>query len=226
VKGSKKKIDISFDEWNVWYIDRYHGVDKIEGIDNWPVAPRLLEDIYSVADAVVFGNLMISLLKHADRVTSASLAQLVNVIAPIMTAPDGPAWRQTIFYPFMFASRFGRGTALDLKVDGPTYPTKIAGDVSSLDVSAVHDERTGHVSFFIVNRSDKPVEAEFDLTGFGGKPEIVDFQVMTHADLKAVNNEKNMTEVAPKNGDGATISGGRLSAKFAAYSYQMIRVKA
>ena len=90
VKGSTKKIDISFDEWNVWYIDRYHGVDKIDGVDNWPVAPRLLEDAYSVADAVVFGNLLISLLKHADRVTSASLAQLVNVIAPIMTEPGGP----------------------------------------------------------------------------------------------------------------------------------------
>ena len=66
--------------------------------DEWPEAPRILEDVYSVADAVVFGNLMISLLRHADRVTSASLAQLVNVIAPIMTEPEGPAWRQTTFF--------------------------------------------------------------------------------------------------------------------------------
>ena len=109
VKGSTKTINISFDEWNVWYIDRYHGVDKIEGIDNWPVAPRLLEDAYSVADAVVFGNLMISLLKHADRVTSASLAQLVNVIAPIMTEPGGPAWQQTTFFPFATTSRLAVG---------------------------------------------------------------------------------------------------------------------
>jgi len=90
VNGSDKTINISFDEWNVWYIDRYSQVDRIEGIDNWPVAPRLLEDAYSVADAVVFGSLLISLLKHADRVTSASLAQLVNVIAPVMTEPAGP----------------------------------------------------------------------------------------------------------------------------------------
>ena len=83
VRGSSKRIAISFDEWNVWYLDRYEAEDKISGIDNWPVAPRLLEDRYSVLDAVVVGNLLISLLKHADRVRSASLAQLVNVIAPI-----------------------------------------------------------------------------------------------------------------------------------------------
>src|SRR3954447_14658079 len=65
VKGSDKTIDISFDEWNVWYLDRYKSVDKITGVDNWPVAPRLLEDVYSLADAVVFGSLLISLLKHA-----------------------------------------------------------------------------------------------------------------------------------------------------------------
>ena len=99
VAHSEKVVAISFDEWNVWYQGRYEGV-KAEGIDNWPVAPRILEDEYNVTDAVVVGGLLISLLKHADRVTSASLAQLVNVIAPIMTEPGGPAWRQTTFSPF------------------------------------------------------------------------------------------------------------------------------
>ena len=74
-----KRINISFDEWNVWYNTRYHDVEKITDLEQWPTAPRLLEDSYSVLDAVVVGNLLISLLKHADRVTSASLAQLVNV---------------------------------------------------------------------------------------------------------------------------------------------------
>jgi alpha-N-arabinofuranosidase len=91
VRGSSKTVSISFDEWNVWYQTRFENVDKIEGVDNWPITPRLLEDIYTVTDAVVFGSLLISLLKHADRVTSASLAQLVSVIAPIMTERGGPA---------------------------------------------------------------------------------------------------------------------------------------
>jgi alpha-L-arabinofuranosidase len=153
VLGSDKTINISFDEWNVWYIDRYHGVDKIEGVDNWPVAPRLLEDAYSVADAVVFGNLLISLLKHSDRVTSASLAQLVNVIAPIMTEPNGPAWRQTTFFPFAVTSRLATGKALEVKLETPTYSTAVYGEVPLVDAVATFDAETGLTSVFLVNRS-------------------------------------------------------------------------
>ena len=94
---SAHDVYISFDEWNVWYQGEEPSKTP-EGIGNWPVAPRLLEDIYTAADAVVFGDLMITLLKNADRVRAASLAQLVNVIAPIMTEPGGPAWRQTTFH--------------------------------------------------------------------------------------------------------------------------------
>ncbi|MCU1530200.1 MAG: alpha-L-arabinofuranosidase, partial [Frondihabitans sp.] len=152
-KKRSKRINISFDEWNVWYLDRYHEVDKIEGLDNWPVAPRLLEDAYSVADAVVFGNLLISLLKHADRVTSASLAQLVNVIAPIMTEPGGPAWRQTTFFPFALTSRLAKGSTLEVKLTSDTYTTDVYGEVPLVDAVATHDETTGRTSVFLVNRS-------------------------------------------------------------------------
>ena len=61
MRGSDKSINISFDEWNVWYHSRYTEVDRITDSQEWPVAPRLLEDVYSVVDAVVFGNLLISL---------------------------------------------------------------------------------------------------------------------------------------------------------------------
>src|SRR5690606_23317266 len=85
LKRSDKRIGISFDEWNVWDITRFESQDRRHAIDDWPVAPRLLEDVYTVADAVVVGGLLMSLLRHAHRVKAASLAQLVNVIAPIMT---------------------------------------------------------------------------------------------------------------------------------------------
>ena len=140
------RSNISFDEWNVWYLDRFQNVDKIEGLDNWPIAPRLLEDVYSVADAVVFGNLMISLLKHADRVTSASLAQLVNVIAPIMTEPGGPAWRQTTFFPFAITSRLAQGEALELKLDvADVRRPRTYGEVPLVDAVATHDAETGRI---------------------------------------------------------------------------------
>ena len=113
---SAHDVYISFDEWNVWYQGEEPSKTP-EGIGNWPVAPRLLEDIYTAADAVVFGDLMITLLKNADRVRAASLAQLVNVIAPIMTEPGGPAWRQTTFHPFSVTARLAKGgTVLEPKL--------------------------------------------------------------------------------------------------------------
>jgi alpha-N-arabinofuranosidase len=165
VKKSDKTINISFDEWNVWYINRFETVDKIGGIDNFPIAPRLLEDCYTVVDAVVFGSLLISLLKHADRVTSASLAQLVNVIAPIMTEPGGPAWRQTTFFPFAAASTNARGTALTVHVDSPTYRTIDHGTVTVVDAVATLDEETGKGAVYLVNRSQTDaVQVTLDLS--------------------------------------------------------------
>jgi alpha-N-arabinofuranosidase len=151
VKGSDKRIGISFDEWNVWDIERYHADDKRTAIDDWPIAPRLLEDSYTVADAVVVGGLLISLLRHADRVTAASLAQLVNVIAPIMTEPGGPAWRQTTFFPFAVTSRLGRGQALRVAVRSEAFASEAHGEVPAVDAVATADDEG--VSVFLVNRS-------------------------------------------------------------------------
>ena len=94
---------LSFDEWNVWYRTRRNRAARVQ--PGWPVAPPILEEIYNMEDALAFGGVCISLLNHADRVKVACLAQLVNVIAPIMTETGGPAWRQTIFYPFMHFRR-------------------------------------------------------------------------------------------------------------------------
>src|SRR5690606_34416682 len=107
-RRATKRIEISFDEWNVWYMDDPARQEQ----EPWQEAPRLLEDVYTVTDAVVVGSLLVTLLRHCDRVRVACLAQLVNVIAPIMTEPGGPAWRQTTFYPFADASRYGRGQVL------------------------------------------------------------------------------------------------------------------
>jgi alpha-L-arabinofuranosidase len=107
---SNKTINLSFDEWNIWYLDEHRDSDEVN--DEWRFAPRQLEDAYSVADAVVLGNLLITLLKNSDRVTSASLAQLVNVIAPIMTEPGGEAWRQTTIFPFSVTSRLAEGVVV------------------------------------------------------------------------------------------------------------------
>jgi len=163
-RGSDRTINISFDEWNVWYIEK-HRARKITDIEEWPVAPRLLEDVYSVADSVVFGGLLISLLRHADRVTSASLAQLVNVIAPIMTEPGGPAWRQTTFFPFAETSRLAQGESLDVRLVSDSHHTELYGAVASVDAVATHDAQTGATAVFLVNRSqDEPATVTIDVS--------------------------------------------------------------
>jgi alpha-N-arabinofuranosidase len=153
---SKKKINISFDEWNIWYLDEHKASDEVN--DEWRYAPRQLEDVYSVADAVVLGNLLITLLKNSDRVTSASLAQLVNVIAPIMTEPGGPAWRQTTFYPFSVMSRLTRGEILRPAITTGTYETAVHGEAGLVDAVASFDESDGSAAVFLVNRSQTETE--------------------------------------------------------------------
>ena len=84
---------------------------------------------------------------------SAALAQLVNVIAPIMTEPGGPAWRQSIFFPFATTSRLARGAALDVRLEAPVYGTATYGDVPLVDAVATYDAESGTTSVFVVNRS-------------------------------------------------------------------------
>ncbi|WP_025158802.1 alpha-N-arabinofuranosidase [Leifsonia aquatica] len=212
VRGSQKTIDISFDEWNIWYNTRFETVDRIAGVDNWPTAPRLLEDTYTVSDAVVFGSLLITLLKHADRVTSASLAQLVNVIAPIMTEPGGPAWRQTTFFPFAATSANGRGVALDVHVTSGTYATERFGEVPLVDAVATHDAEAGRYAVYAVSRAvDAPTELVIDLADLGIDPAdlTVTARTLSDPDLDAANTIEDPDRVslaeAPFTRDGSTL---------------------
>jgi alpha-N-arabinofuranosidase len=217
--GRTKRINISFDEWNVWYNTRYHEVDQITDIEQWPTAPRLLEDIYSVLDAVVFGNLMISLLKHADRVTSASLAQLVNVIAPIMTEPGGPAWRQTTFFPFAITSRLAVGEALDVKLTSETYQTAVYGEVPLVDAVATHDTATGRTAIFLVNRSlESATTVSVDVSHLGDVS-VLESHLLADDDIYAKNTLEDQERVSVRTHDGVTLADGRLTLELPAVSW-------
>ncbi|WP_223691510.1 arabinosylfuranosidase ArfA [Leifsonia poae] len=225
VRGSDKTIEISFDEWNIWYNTRFENVDKIEGVDNWPVAPRLLEDQYSVADAVVFGSLLITLLKHADRVTSASLAQLVNVIAPIMTEPGGAAWRQTTFFPFAETARHATGVALDVAVTSGTYPTDAFGDVPLVDAVASHDELTGAIALFAVNRSiGETAELTVDIGGVvaSGREYTVTARTLSDPDIHAANTLSDPERVGLQENTTVTREGGTLRIQLPAVSWSEV----
>lgn len=224
-KRSKRQVTISFDEWNVWYHSNAQDRAILEGSSGWPHAPRLLEDIYNFEDVLQVGLILNTFLRKSNVVKLACIAQLVNVIAPIMTEPGGPAWRQTIYYPYYFASRFGRGTALQLAVDCAGYDSDHDDNVPWLDIAGVQAEDGRSLTFFAVNRHPTETLAlDLDLQGYQGRMQVIDHQVMTDPDLRAVNTLQAPDRVVPRKGSGAKVAEGRLTAALPPLSWQMIRL--
>jgi alpha-N-arabinofuranosidase len=221
-KHAKKKLNLSFDEWNVWY--HSHQQDKeVWKADKWGRALPLLEDVYNFEDALLAGTILITFLKNADRVKVACLAQLVNVIAPIMTRNGGGAWAQTIFYPMMHASQFGRGTSLRPVISSPVYDCSDYENVPLVDAAATLGD-DGSVTIFAVNRDLKEdITLACDLRAFSDlKP--VEHIVLHHDDVKAVNTEENPDEVTPVKVRNAKLDGGKMNVKLPALSWNVIRL--
>ena len=226
-KKSDKRIMISFDEWNVWYLHNEEGGqnDKPEE-RGWPVAPRLLEDQYHALDAVVFGDLMITLLQHADRVRSASLAQLVNVIAPIMTEPGGIAWKQTTFFPFSITSRLANGRAVRVPVDAGTFTSEKLGEVAKVNAVATVDDEG--VSLFVVNRSttdaaDLTVDLSPLVSALGRSVTVSESHLLHEDDIYAANTLTDPERVGVRAAD-ASVDGSTLSVSLPAVSWAAIRL--
>ena len=220
-KHGKKQINLSFDEWNVWY----HSNEQDKKLEKWVQAPHQLEDVYNFEDALLVGSMLITLLRHADRVKIACMAQLVNVIAPIMTSDTG-AWRQTIFYPYMLTSVFGRGTVLNTQVLTPVYESKTYGEAPYLDSVCVWDEEKDTLTIFAVNKSlDEDMEVSCDLRQFEGY-KIVEHIVLNNDDLQAANTEAQPENVVPvkASAECSKLDGGKLEAVFAKHSWNMIRL--
>ena len=219
-KRSRRKLKLSFDEWNLWYESRFVGQDHLD----WAHAPRLIEDEYTVEDAVVLGSLLMSLLRHSDRVTAACLAQLVNVIAPIRTEPDTGAWRQTIFYPFALTARHARGEVLRVEQAEPQLPAAVSGHVPAVDLTATHDQETGQLAVFAVNRHEHD-RADLQLRlGWSDPLQVVEHVVMGGQDLLATNSKDTPNRVAPRTSGQHSVDGGQLSVELPPLSWTMIRL--
>ena len=220
-KHSKKQVNLSFDEWNVWY----HSNEQDKEIwkqDKWNRALPLLEDIYNFEDALLVGSMLMTLIRNADRVKIACLAQLVNVIAPIMTRNGGGCWAQTTYYPFMHASRYGRGISLRALVDSPVYDCSDYEGVPYIDAAAVLQD-SGSVNVFCVNRDmAEDYTFEIDLRSFGNM-KIAEHILLHNDDVKAVNTETAPDTVSPSSGPGGEISGGKAVIRIPALSWNVIR---
>jgi alpha-N-arabinofuranosidase len=220
LKRSDKRITLSFDEWNVWYQQNFPGE---LGLDVREVSP-LIEDTYTVDDAVVVGSLLITLLRHADRVKIACLAQLVNVIGPIRTEPGGRAWRQTIFHPFALTAQYAGSRVLRTEIAGPEVDTAAYGRIPALWSTATYDDETGEVAIFVVNRSETDkVDLEVPLHS-SGPLELIEHLGLYDDDRAAVNTADDPDRVVPKPVDGTGISNGICTAALPPASWHLIRL--
>lgn len=218
-KRSKKQINLSFDEWNVWY----HTKESDKQIKAWLQAPPRLEDIYNFEDALLVGGLLISLIKNSDRVKMACLAQLVNVIAPIMTRTQGGAWKQTIYYPFYYTSLYGRGEALKVNIDCPKYDCKQYTDVPMLDAVAVINEEEENLTLFILNRStEEDLELNCDMRTFNINRCIqhIAFEGYRYEDC---NTEQKPDYVVPKEKKAEILEDGKMNTVISKASWHMYR---
>ena len=219
-KRSKKTMYLSFDEWNVWF----HSNEQDSKIPWWVEAPHQLEDVYDFRDAMLVGSLMITLLRHADRVKIACLAQLVNVIAPIMTS-DNSAWRQTTFFPFCYTSRYGHGTVLQTLVDCPTYENKRHGTVPYVDSVCIFNEEENELVVFAVNKDlEEDMDVTLELRQFADY-HIEEHVVLHDEDLFAVNTEENPNRIVPMASQDSAVENGILTATLKHKSWNMIRLR-
>ena len=222
-KRSKKTMNISFDEWNVWFHSSEADDDTMKNRP-WQRAPHLLEDIYTFEDAIMVGLMLITLMKHADRIKAACLAQLVNVIAPIMTDDNGGVWKQTIYYPFLHASKYGRGKVLETVISTSKHDTCKHEDVTDIEAVTVYNEEKKEVTIFAVNRNlNADIEFEADLRSFG-TTEMIEYLAMENSDMKLSNFLQNEL-VKPYTKLSYTLDSGLFKTVLKPASWNVVRVR-
>src|SRR4249920_572334 len=222
MRRSSKRIWLSFDEWNVWY--RARSGDAVDG--HRTAAPRLLEEVYNLEDALLVGGFVNTLLRNADRVRVGCLAQLVNVIAPLVTNDTG-VLRQSTLFPYAWALRYARGRVLDLRVESDTYPIAAAGlqadfarndQVPFVDVVATLDAQAGQACVLMLNR-DLDNERELALEWRDITPSrVLTCETLTGPDLKAFNTFEQPRRVVPQRLEPPA-AGARMTFKLPPRSY-------
>lgn len=211
-RKSRRRAYLCFDEWNVWY-----KTNKPEFLDGkGEFAPHLNEEMYNFEDALVVAQFLNSFIRHADVVKIANLAQVVNVIAPLITQGE-ELLKQSIFHAFKLFSEHKQGDSLKLVVDGPQYESA-QGAVPYLDCSAIFSREEKRITIFAVNRSvDESMPLKIILNQFqiDCPGEAI---ILNHDDLKATNDFATPDEVTPQTFDQVSVNGTTLIAELPAAS--------
>src|SRR4029453_2557096 len=227
LRRSNKRLWLSFDEWNVWY--RARSGDAVNGRRQF--APKLLEEVYNLEDALLVGGFVNTLLRNAERVRVGCLAQLVNVIAPLVTNDTG-VLRQSTLFPYAWALRYARGRVLDLRVESDMYPITGAGlqadfarndQVPFVDVVSTFDAQAGQACVLMLNR-DLDGERELTLEWRDITPtRVLTCETLTGPDLKAFNTFEEPRRVAPQPLEPPA-AGARMTFKLPPRSYTVAQL--
>jgi alpha-N-arabinofuranosidase len=227
LRKSPKRLWLSFDEWNVWY--RARSGPHVNGQRKF--APPLLEEVYNLEDALLVGGFVNTLLRQAERVKVGCIAQIVNVIAPLMTNATS-VLRQTTYYPYAWGLQYAHGRVLDLRVEAETYPITGKGlrpevarndQVPYVDVVATHDPRNGQLALFLLNR-DLTADRELTLDCRDLTPtRVIAAQTITGNDLKAANTFEQPRLVVPR-GLETPRPGASMTFKLPARSYSVVQL--
>ena len=219
-QNSERDVFLSFDEWNVWY----HFQKEGNVPEKWTFPRAIEEERYDGADALLVGCMMNTLLRNADVVKIACLAQLVNTIAPIMTEPNGRAWVQTIYYPFLYASKYGRGRSLRISIESPTYACAIGEEIPCVDCAATFEPEKGEVVLFLVNRSlDQEQTCNISIASTDAIS-VLEYVSLSGFDPSAVNTA-DRSPVLPQQNRDFSCQKDQLTVKLPSFSWNMVRVK-
>ncbi len=218
-KHRRRRLGLSFDEWNVWYQSRFAGPINTD-VD---VSGPRIEDVYSKLDAVVVGDLLVSLLNHSDRVRVACQAQLVNVIAPIMTEPGGDAWRQSIFFPVATTFGSARGNSLEVAVTAPVADTELHDDVPTVAAAATHDPETGQVALFVTHRGGIDTDVVIEHQAFDSW-QVRSARVIAADDKGPLHGAEAADEARPVALDGVRTEAGTTTIRMPAESWAALVV--
>ncbi len=204
-----RPITIAYDEWNVWY--RAHNAEK-------------LEEVYNFEDALATGMFFNAFFRHADVVKMANLAQMVNVIAPIMTNKQG-LFLQTTYFPLVEFGKQRGNTALDVWSSGPTYSIDKRPALPYLDVSSTYDAKNGAIFLNVLNRNkDHDIAARIENEA-GHLDSSMSIWEMNHADLKATHTFGDDKKVRPVTRTAnATLDRDGFTYTFPAHSLTILRL--
>jgi len=211
---SRHEVYLSWDEWNVWYKDKtMHG--------GWAEAPHLIEEVYNLEDALVVAQWLSVFLRRCDILKIACLAQIVNVIAPILTTTEG-LLKQTIFYPIMLFSKYAAGQSIDALVQSPMYETTLFGEMPLLDASASYDLATGVGAVFLVNRGQADALATTIRWPNGAPERVAAIYQVAGTDPKAVNTFAQPDAIAVRSLGGAPLVDGAVTIELPPLSFTVL----